>query len=139
MAIFCYKEKDDTLNAFVSGKVTRDPEVKENSKGDIVKFSVAYGKKKYMQIEAWADSDVGGIAGCLEKGDVVGVAGTYSSWEYNDKQYSKLSADMIFTLAQPAPVSVNSPATPKAKEASQYKPNHFEDLDDSEFEDDLPF
>lgn len=139
MAIFCFKEKDETINAFVSGKVSREPEIKSNAKGDRVKFSVSYGKKKYMEIEAWCDSAVGDMAGALEKGDVVFVTGTYRSWTYNDKTYSSVTADAIFPMALPE--TVTAPSAPVQQNANQYKSGKFEDIeyDDSDVDGDLPF
>ncbi len=99
MSILYSKEADGTLNVLVFGKVSRDAEVKSGQNGSRVKFSVCYGKSKFMDCEAWADSDVGGIAACLEKGDLIGVSGVHRSWEYKDKKYSSLTADMIFTPA----------------------------------------
>ncbi len=105
MSIFAYKEKDGTMNVLCAGKVTRDPEIKQTNNGSRVKFSISYGKKKFMECEAWGDSDVGSVAGCLEKGDNIAVTGTHRSWEYNGKQYASLTVDMIFTLAAPLPLS----------------------------------
>ena len=115
MSVVYSKEKDGTLNVLVSGKVVRDPEIKQgnNGSGSRVKFSICYGKKKFMDCEAWADSEVGSVAGCLEKGDVISVMGTHRTWEYQDRQYSTLSADMIFTMSVPeAYVDESVPAPP---------------------------
>ena len=138
MAIFAHKEKDGTLNALVTGKVTREPEIRENSRGTVVKFSVAYGKKKYMTVESWEDSDVGAVAACIEKGDIVAVAGTYTSWEYNGKQYSRLTADMILPM-QGAAVQVVPPPASRVELDEQDKAasGSFEDLYDDDS--DLPF
>lgn len=101
MSIIYSRTQDGTINVILSGKVTRDAEIKQTGNVSRVKFSVCYGKKQYMDCEAFADSDVGAIAGCLEKGDTVGVMGVYRKWEYNEKQYSCVTSDMIFTLAAP--------------------------------------
>ena len=132
MSIIYSKEQDGTLNVLVCGKVVRDPEIKQgnNGSGSRVKFSICYGKKKFMDCEAWSDSDVGAVAGCLEKGDVIGVAGTHRTWEYQDRQYSTLSADMIFTTAVPE-AYVNE-SEPPAQEKS-----YGEAMEDSDGE--LPF
>lgn len=134
MAIICFKEKEDgTVNVLVSGKVTQEPELKSNSKGNKVRFSIAYGKKKYMNVEAWSDSDTGTVAGCLEKGDIVAVTGSYREWQYNDKQYSSVTADAIFTMQLP----LSAPVSAAPDDQNKYAPGDFADLDDEE--DDLPF
>lgn len=144
MAILVFKEKDGTINTVVTGKVTREPEVKSSAKGDKVKFSVAYGKKKYMQVEAWSDSDVGNIASCLEKGDIVCASGEYKEWEYNNKVYSAITADAIFSMQMPVAAAVAPSAAPSQtakSEKTQYVSGKFEDIeyDDSDGDDDLPF
>lgn len=101
MSIIFSKQNDGTVNVLCAGRVVRDPEVKEGNHGTRVKFTVGYGKKQYMDCEAWADNDVGSVASCLEKDDLIAVMGTHRSWEYNEKKYSTLTADMIFTLAVP--------------------------------------
>lgn len=132
MSIIYSKEQDGTLNVLVCGKVVRDPEIKQgnNGSGSRVKFSICYGKKKFMDCEAWADSDVGSVAGLIEKGDVIGVMGTHRTWEYQDRQYSTLSADMIITMT--VPENYVSESKPAPQEESSYS-----EIDDSDGE--LPF
>ena len=132
MSILYSKEQDGTLNVLVSGKLTRDPELKSTQKGDKVKFSIAYGKKKYMDCEAWSDSDVGQLAGCLEKGDTIAATGSHRSWEYNEKTYHSVDVDAIFTMNMPSAPTASENSAPKQAEAQ------FEELPD---EDDgtLPF
>lgn len=132
MSIVYSKEQDGTLNVFVSGRVSREPERKELSKGSKIKFSVSYGSKKYIDCEAWCDNDVGTVAGCLEKGDVVGVSGTHRSWEYNDKTYSSVTADAIFVMSVP---TAEAPMMPDAQD--QAAAGAWEELADSD--DGLPF
>lgn len=129
MSIFHSKEQDGTINVFVCGKVTRDADVRQNNKGSKVKFSVCYGKKKYMDCEAWSDSPVGAAAACLEAGDYIGVAGTYRSWEYNGKNYSTVDADMIVSLVGVGVVSEADGIPPSA--------TTYEELADDDSE--LPF
>jgi single-stranded DNA-binding protein len=114
MSIIYSKENDGTLNVMCAGKVVRDPELKEGNRGNFVKFSVNYGKSKFMDCEAWADSDVGSVAGCLEKGDTIAVMGTHRTWKSNSgREYKTLTADMIFTFALPAqPVEAPQSAPP---------------------------
>jgi len=133
MSIFSSKEKDGTLNVMVCGKVSRDPELKQSTKGDRVKFSISYGKSKFMDIEAWADAAVGEIAGRLEKGDTVAVAGVHRSWEYNDKTYQSVTADMIFTLSTGSSDGA-APAAPASKSSTP----DFVDISEDD-EDELPF
>jgi len=132
VSIIYSREQDGTLNVLCSGRVTRDPELKQSNNGSRVKFSISYGKKKFMDCEAWGDSDVGSVAGCLEKGDSIAVMGTHRSWEYNGKQYSSLTADMIFTLASPMPIA------PAAEEDLPPSTSTYEEIMDSAGEE-LPF
>lgn len=133
MSIIYSKTQDGTMNVLCAGKVSRDPEIKQGNNGDRVKFSICYGNKQFMDCEAWADSDVGSVAGCLEKGDVIAVMGAHRTWEYNGKQYATLSVEMIFTLAMPmvAPEPAEQATAPS--DASPYK----ELMDDDSGE--LPF
>ncbi len=91
--VLAFKEKDGTVNMLVSGKVTQEPQL--TAKENKVRFSVAYGKSKYMNCEARNDADAGYVAGCLEKGDHVTVLGVWEQWEYNDKTYETLRADFV--------------------------------------------
>lgn len=134
MSIIYSREQDGTLNVLCSGTVVRDPEIKQGNNAIRVKFSVAYGKKKYMDCEAWADNDVGAVAACLEKGDIIAVMGTHRTWEYNGKTYATLSADMVFTLASAPPPVAAEPQPPN--EARQSAP--FKEIMDSTDEE-LPF
>lgn len=101
MSILYSRESDGTLNVLVSGKLARDPELKESAKGDRLKFSVCYGKSKFMECETWANSGAGEMAGLLEKGDHITAMGTHRTWEYNGKSYSSLSVDMILPMVLP--------------------------------------
>jgi single-stranded DNA-binding protein len=134
MAIQYSKEKDGTLNVLVTGRLPRDPELRETAKGNKLRFSVAYGKSKYMNCEAWADSGAGRMAGYLEKGDHVLVTGTHRSHEYNCKTYENVEADFITTMGSPAPTAAST--TPSVEQAQATQPgNEFEEVDDEE----LPF
>ena len=132
MSIIYSKTQDGTLNVLAAGKVTRDAEVKQSGNVSRVRFSICYDKKAFMDCEAFADSDVGAIAACLEKGDYVAVMGKHRTWEYNEKQYSSLSADFIFTLAVPLPAGQSVVAEPSESHSS------FDELSDEETEG-LPF
>lgn len=110
MSIIYSKTQDGALNVLVAGKVTRDAEVKQSGNVSRVRFSICYDKKAFMDCEAFADSDVGAIAACLEKGDYVAVMGKHRTWEYNEKQYASLSADFIFTMGAPIPVEEHAGA-----------------------------
>lgn len=133
MSILAFKEQDGTLNVIVTGGVVRDAEIKSGNNGSRVKFSVCYGKKKYMDCEAWADNDVGAVAGCLEKGDIVIAAGTHRTWEYNGKQYSTLSVDFV------NPMYSSSEAAPlmQPDEQDSGASGTYSEIDDSDGE--LPF
>lgn len=136
MAIIYSKEKDGTLNVLVSGRVSREPLVRENERGGKVKFSVNYGKSKFMECEVWSDRhDAYGIAGRLEKGDEIAVMGTHSSWMYNDKQYECVTADMLITSTVPLVPVRDSGAVP----TSTANPVTAQDFEELEEEDSLPF
>lgn len=132
MAIIYSKEQDGTLNVLLSGKVTREPDLRENAKGNRIKFAISYGKSKFMDVETREDGDVGETASRLEKGDVITVIGTHRSWEYNGKNYQSVSADMIITSTLPL-----VPASPLVG-AVNMAPQEpvMEELDDDET---LPF
>ena len=134
MSIVYSKSKDGVLNVAVCGKISREPEIKTNTKGDKVRFSVYYAKKSYMDCDAWADSDAGHMAMCLEEGDTVMVMGTHRSWTYNDKEYQSVAVDGIFPMSIP---SASSEATAEAP-ASRPPQNTdgYEELSDDEG---LPF
>lgn len=131
MSIIYSKEQDGTLNVLVSGKLTRDPEIKHLPKGDKIRFSIAYGAKKYMDCEVWADNAVGQLAGCLEKGDTIAATGSHRSWEYNGKTYHSIDVDAIFTMNMP-PISTSGSSEHTAEATPQ-----FEEL--SEEDESLPF
>ena len=137
MSIIAFKEKDGTINMTITGNVSSDPELKDGDRGGKVRFSVAYGKKKFQSVEAFADSAAGRLAGCLEKGDRVSVSGTWESWEYNDKKYDILRADFI-QVQQDAPAEEENGAdarkTPKNDEPKQNVMDEYSEVDE-----DLPF
>ena len=134
MSIVYSKSKDGVLNVVVAGKITREPEIKQNSKGDKVRFSVYYAKKQYMECDAWADSDAGHMAMCLEEGDTVMVTGTHRSWVYNDKQYQSVAVDGIFPMSIPSSSADTVKAPPSS--AADKNTDEYEDLSG---EDELPF
>ena len=106
-----------------------DDFVKQTGNVSRVKFSICYDKKQFMDCEAFADSDVGAVASCLEKGDYVAVMGKHRTWEYNGQQYASLSADFIFTMVVPEiAAEVESPAPSQT----------YEEIDDSS-DGELPF
>lgn len=106
MSIIRYREDDGTLDVMASGYVTRNPELKGNPGKERVKFAISYGKKKYLDCEAWADSDAGKLAGCLEKSDTITVYGTERSWEYGGKTYTILTVDAIHPVIVPNDQSI---------------------------------
>lgn len=133
MSILYSKEQDGTLNVLLTGKVTRDPEIRETAKGNKIRFSVAYGKSKFMNVEAWADSGAGNVAGCLEKGDAVLVTGSHRSHEYNGKTYTNVEADFITTPPGIAPTA----AMTEPSVAQTQAPKLGDEWE--EVEDELPF
>lgn len=117
MSIVFSTNKDGVLHVAVCGKITRDPEVKQNAKGDKVKFSICYAKSQYMDCDAWADSDAGHMAMCLEKGDTVLAMGIHRKWTYNDKAYQSVSVDGVFPMSIPSVSASEPPAASETKEA----------------------
>lgn len=138
MSIIFSKEKDGTINVQVAGKVSRDPEIKQAKNGTKIRFGVNYGKKKFINVEAWEDGEVGRIANALEKGDPVLAAGTYETWEYNDQQYSVVRADFITPIAMPSAPAQPAPA-PTQKKDDFVVPTGFTELDDDFDDSELPF
>lgn len=137
MSVIYSKEQDGTLNVMVGGRVTRDTEYKETARGGKYRFSVQYGKGKFMDCEAWEDSPVGQTAGRLERNDVVAVMGTLRSREYNGKTYQNVEADMISTMnSSEAHTTYSVSAQASADKPSEPK---FEELDDDFDESMLPF
>lgn len=135
MAIIYSKEQDGTMNVLISGRVSREPQAVSNDRGGKVKFSVNYGKSKYMDCEVWSDrEDVYDVACRLEKGDSLAVMGQHRAWVYNDKNYQAVTADAIFTLNVPLVPVANAPASANAPAPSGN--SFYEELDDDE---ELPF
>ena len=138
MSIIYNKTKDGSIQAAVCGKLTRDPEVRQGSKGEKVKFAVCYGKSQFMPCYAWADSDLGKFAMCLEKGDTVLAMGPYRTWTYEDapdKQQQCIDVDGIFPMTMPL---ASAQAEPKATNNSADKSDDgWESLDN--LEEGLPF
>ena len=130
MSLIYSKTQDGTICVLAAGTVVRDAEVKHTGTVSRVKFTIAYDKKQYMDGEAFADSDVGSIAACLEKNDTIAVMGKHRTWEYNGKQYQSVSADMIFTMAAP-------PVIPQAACPPEKNSSAFSEIDESDGE--LPF
>lgn len=130
------KDADGNLNVFMTGKVTREPKIQETTKGNWIKFSVAYAKKKSMNCDAWADSPAGEVAACLEEGDYVLITGTHRSHEYNDKIYQSITVDGIFLQTTPLAPAVPDAPSPAAKEVVQA--GSFEEIDTDDL-DELPF
>ena len=132
MSIIYSRTQDGTLNVMLSGKVVRDAEIKQTGNISRVKFTVAYGKKQYMDCETYADSDVGAIASCLEKNDTILVMGVHNTWQYKEKNYQSVAADFIGTMAVPMV------AAPQQREESYEGDSNFaEEMEASSSE--LPF
>lgn len=133
MSIIVFREKEDNrINMLLSGPVTQEPQLSQ--KQDKVRFSMCYGKKKYMSCEVFCDSPLSTIAGCLEKGDFVTVMGTWREWEYNGKKYSSVTADGLIVPQMPSA----APETPaKAQPGNDVPPGFTEEPEEEDGE--LPF
>jgi len=133
VSIIVFKEKEDgRINMLLSGPVTQEPQLSQ--KQDKVRFSMSYGKKKYMSCEVFTDSPLSTIAGCLEKGDYVTVMGTWREWEYNDKKYSNVTVDGLIAPQMP---SVAPKEPPKANASSDIPPGFTEESEEDDGQ--LPF
>ena len=134
MAIFGYKDRDGGVNMCLTGTVTREPELSRDGKH--VRFSMAYAKKRYMTVDCWADSEIGRLAGCIEKGDHVQAVGLWEQWEYEGKQYECLRCDFLTAVATPAAAG----STEEKREAPSAVPGGggFGEMEDAE-EGELPF
>ena len=130
MSILQTREKDGTVNIQIAGKVSQDP--RYNQKGDRINFSVMYGKNKFMNCQAYADTPAGFFIGFLEKGDHVLLTGIYEEWEREGKKYSALKVD--FATVQPAPQ--NDTVIPDSQEHSAAIDGQFTELEE---EGNLPF
>lgn len=137
MSIIAFKEKDGTINMTITGNVSRDPELKDGDHGGKVRFSVAYGKKKFQNVEVFADSTAGHLSSWLEKGDRVSVSGTWEAWEYNGKKYDVLRADFI-QVQQDFPAGEENGADER-KTAQNAKSEQSVMDEYAEVEEDLPF
>jgi single-stranded DNA-binding protein len=83
----------------ISGRLTKDAEVKETSAGTVTSFSVAedfYTKEGGKQPRFWDVSYFGArgpkVAPHLTRGSSVSVVGEYGSREYNGKTYVQCRA-----------------------------------------------
>ena len=136
MSLIYSKEQDGTLSMLLCGKIARDPERKSTKSGDKIRFSVCYGKSKFMDCEAWADSAAGEMVGYMEKGDPVMVMGTHRKWDYNGKEYQSVDCDGVFPMTLPIAETVGS-ISAGTKPTEDRSASTFSELteDDSE----LPF
>lgn len=94
------KEKDGTLNVCVAGYLTRDAYVSDK----VVLFSVCYGKHKFLDVKVWkSDTEISGIAACLEKHDRVFVSGTHESYTNKDGETKdQIVVDFLMPISIPA-------------------------------------
>jgi single-stranded DNA-binding protein len=104
-------------NRIVTGRVTRDAEVKIVGDKQTPKcaFGVAAAKNGedtvFANIVAWRDKAE--ASAILKKGDYVAVFGTEKSREYNGKTYYDLEADVIIPSLEVLLAALNAPKTDK--------------------------
>ena len=134
MSIIFSKDNDGNLSVAMCGKVSREPEIKDTKNGRKVKFSVNYAKSRYMDCDAWMDSDIGEVAARLEHGDRALFMGTHRTWTYNDKTYQGVTVDGIFPM-ELIPMVVDSTAEPD--ETDNKNAGDYAELTDDDT--DLPF
>jgi single-stranded DNA-binding protein len=128
-------------NRIVTGKVTRDAEIKLVGEKQTARctFGVAaanYGEDTvFANIVAWRDKAE--AAAILKKGDYVAVFGKEKSREYNGKTYYDLEADVIIPSLEVLLAALNTRSSrgASAPPPAQDKPN---DIDMAGL-DDLPF
>jgi len=99
-------------NVSIVGNIGRDPEVKQNSAGTVVEFSVAVsegiskfnpdtGKSevpaRWYRVSAW-DERLQALAKGLRQGDRVAVRGTHSIYESKGVKYDQVQAFAIATV-----------------------------------------
>lgn len=140
MAVFFFKEKDGTQNIMISGSVSREPEAKETKTGKMkIRWSVYYGKKKYLNCECWGDSPCAQTAGLLEKDDTGIFCGTFRSHEYNGKTYTNLDVDTI--VCGNVPTLDNPASAPQTTEDAGVPDDGvtYQDILDDEDDEGLPF
>lgn len=99
--------EDGSRDVIAAGKVTRDSEFEYTPSKRMPKasFSMAVGKKKYLNCVSLGNSDVTSIAANLEKGDVVLVSGTYTENTYTGRDGTEKvwrSCLLSFCTIQPA-------------------------------------
>lgn len=133
MSLFQSKQQDGTVSLRVCGYVTKTPYIPDSKK--VVLFTVSYGKDKYMDCKAWADTAFGQLAACLEKGDEVAVDGVYERYDGKDgKPHDQLRVDHLAIQMQ-APVAEEADA-PDPIAAPMQK---FEELSEEDDGGELPF
>lgn len=127
-------------NRIVTGRVTRDAEVKIVGDKQTPKcaFGVAAAKNGedtiFANVVAWRDKAE--AAAILKKGDYVAVFGTEKSREYNGKTYYDLEADVIIPSLEVLLAALNAPK--KDKPSGTPPPAQDKRLDIAGL-DDLPF
>lgn len=121
-------EGDACRYMVIWGKVVKDPEIGATQKRGLprVRFTVTWARKEYMICDAVGDNAVTRMASCLEQGDYVMVAGTYSEHVYVSKKdntsavWRSIKADMV--IPQPEPQ-----ASAGAADAFETTPEDYED------------
>lgn len=100
MSLFQSRQKDGTISIQATGYVTKDPYIPES--GKIVFFTVCYGKQKYLDCKAWANTAAGRLAACLEKHDTVCVTGDLDEYEAKDgTRKQQLVVDFLTVQMEP--------------------------------------
>jgi single-stranded DNA-binding protein len=139
MSIVASKDKEGNVNVILCGKITREPELKMNVNKpnlDKYRFSMSYGKKLYMDCDAWKNSPAGDLVACLETGDNVMLMGTYREWTYEGRTYKSVTVDGVFPMGG-FPAVENPAPMPSAEEVAAA--GQFEEIEDDYGDDDLPF
>lgn len=135
MAIIYSKKQDGSIDVLAAGKVTRESKVIQTTKGNVVKFGMAYGKKEYLDVDVWSDKKSALTASRLEHGDEVLVMGRYEVREYNGKEYKSVSADFVIAAESPQYVSMMASAPTSGADADPKA----EDFTEIEYDGTLPF
>lgn len=141
MAIYLSGQRDDgTRDCFMSGRVGRDAkfEYTKNSGTPKASFSIAYGNRKFMNVVAIGNGAVTDLASRLEAGDIVLVAGTYSTRKYTgrdgtEKEWHEVLANFI------APQPSFADGANEENEASDQSAGQMRELNSDNDDGELPF
>ena len=91
MGIFRNQIDNNSAEIIAWGRVVRAPELNYTKTKNVPKvtWSIAYGDKEYLNCLALGNRPSTRIAKCLEKGDIVIIAGTLTRKDYEKRDGSR--------------------------------------------------